>query len=174
MVQSRWLQPSRSSGGWRTSSKYREVPDNYFSLNTPSVIYFWKPEAKSSSMKMTPTIMITSGGWMTSSKYGEVPDSHFHLTPPQLSNSISISININTNFRLSEDDPRHEDHYQGPQEEGGHPPSMWRFPTTIFHLTPKVLYIFGNLRQNQVQWRWLQILWSPSAKEAKEAKVAEV
>ena len=66
-----------------------------------------------------------------SSKYGEVPDNHFHLTPPQL--SISISININTNFKFSEDDPSHQDHYQGPQQEGGHPPSMWRFLTTIFN-----------------------------------------
>ena len=31
----------------------------YNSLNTPSIIYFWKPQAKSSSMKMTPSIMIT-------------------------------------------------------------------------------------------------------------------
>ena len=62
-VQWRWLHPSWSPsgtlGGWRTSSKYREVPDNYFSHNTPSIIYFWKPQAKSSSMKMTPSIMIT-------------------------------------------------------------------------------------------------------------------
>ncbi len=28
-------------------------------FKTPSIIYFWKPQAKSSSMKMTPTIMIT-------------------------------------------------------------------------------------------------------------------
>ena len=48
------------------SSKYGEVPDNIFSLNTQqlsvnttSVIYFWNPQAKSTSMKITPTFMIT-------------------------------------------------------------------------------------------------------------------
>ena len=40
-------------------SKYGEVPDNNFSLNTTSVIYFWNPQAKSTSMKITPTFMIT-------------------------------------------------------------------------------------------------------------------
>ena len=67
-----------------------------------------------------------------SSKYGEVPDNHFHLTPPQLIISIIIRININTNLRFSEDDPSHQDHHQEPQEDGGNPPSMWRFLTTIF------------------------------------------
>ena len=41
------------------SSKYGEVPDNNFSLNTTSITYFLKPQEKSSSMEMTPTIMIT-------------------------------------------------------------------------------------------------------------------
>ena len=76
------------------SSKYGEVPDNNLLLNTPSIIYFWEPHAKSSSMKITPTIMI--------------------------------------NIRFSEDDPSHHDHHQEPQQDGGHPPSMWRFLTTIF------------------------------------------
>ena len=41
------------------SSKYGEVPDKYFLLNTPSITYFWKFHAKSSSMKMTSTLKIT-------------------------------------------------------------------------------------------------------------------
>ena len=64
---------------------------------------------------------------------------------------LSISISINTTFRFSEDDPNHHDHHQEPQEDGGYPPSMGRFLTTIFHLTPQVLYIFRNLWQNPDQ-----------------------
>ena len=33
-----------------TSSKYVDVPDNHFLLNTLSIIYFWKTQAKLSSM----------------------------------------------------------------------------------------------------------------------------
>ena len=40
-----------------TSSKYVDVPDNHFPLNTLSIIYFWKPQAKLSSMKMMPNII---------------------------------------------------------------------------------------------------------------------
>ena len=29
------------------------------------------------------------------------------------------------------------------------------------HLIPKVLYIFGNLRQNPVEWRWPKPSWLP-------------
>ena len=39
---------------------------------------------------------------------------------------------------------------------------MGRFLTTIFYLTPQVLYILRNFRQNPVQWRWPQPSWSPS------------
>ena len=46
------------------SSKKGDVPDNNFSLNTPSIIYFWKPQAKSSSMKMTLIIIITTRNLM--------------------------------------------------------------------------------------------------------------
>ena len=47
-----------------------------------SIIYVWKPQAKSSSMKIplwSPSG--TSGGWKTFSKYEEVPDHHFSLNP---------------------------------------------------------------------------------------------
>ena len=37
----------------------QRVPNNYLSFTTPSTIYFWNPEAKSCSMKMIPTILIT-------------------------------------------------------------------------------------------------------------------
>ena len=40
-----------------TSSNYVDVPDNHFPLNTLSIIYFWKPQAKLSSMKMMPNII---------------------------------------------------------------------------------------------------------------------
>ena len=63
-------------------------------------------------------------------------------------------------FRFSEDDPNYHDHHQEPQEDRGCPPSMGRFLTTIFNLTPKVLYIFGNFKQIPVQWRWPQPWWS--------------
>jgi len=35
-----------------------DVPDKNFPLNTISIIYFWKPQEKTSSMKMIQTIMI--------------------------------------------------------------------------------------------------------------------
>ena len=70
------------------SSKYREVPDNHFSLNTPSITYFWKPHAKSSSMKMTPIIMIN----IKNSKYGQIPDNISFNTP-----SIIYFGNLNQN-----------------------------------------------------------------------------
>ena len=52
---------------------------------------------------------------------------------------------------MNEDDPNHHDLHQEPQEDKGHPPSIGRFLTIIFHLTPQVLYSFGNLRQNPVE-----------------------
>ena len=52
------------------SSKYGEVPDNNLLLNTPSITYFWDPHAKSSSMKITPTIMIN----IRNPKYWQIPD----------------------------------------------------------------------------------------------------
>ena len=54
-------------------------------------------------------------------------------------------------IQFNEVDPNHYDHHQEPHEGGGCPPSMGRFLKTIFYLTPQVLYIFGNLRQNPVQ-----------------------
>ena len=68
-----------------------------------------------------------------SSKYGQVPDNNFSLNTPSTQHHLSISINININIRFSKDDPSHQDHRQEPQEDGGHPPSMWRFLTSIFH-----------------------------------------
>ena len=64
-VEWRWPQTSGSSSGTprtsrssRMSSKYKEVLDNYFSLNTTSIIHFWKHQTKSSWMKMSPNIRI--------------------------------------------------------------------------------------------------------------------
>ena len=61
-VQWRWPQASWSPSGmsrWSgMSSKYREVLDDYFSSQTPCILYFWKPWAISWSMEMTPSIMI--------------------------------------------------------------------------------------------------------------------
>ena len=40
----------------------------------------------------------------------------------------------------------------------GWTPSMGKFLTTIFHLTPQVLYIFGKLRQNLIlTWTWAEL-----------------
>ena len=73
-----------------------------------------------------------------SSMYRE--DNHFSL----------IFKNLKENpVKLNESN--HYDHHHDPLDDNGHPPSIWRFLTTIFHLTPQVLYIFGNLRQNPVQ-----------------------
>ena len=45
-----------------------------FSLNTPSIIYIWKSQAKSSSMKMTPTIIIN-----TPQPFPEIHSNFFQL-----------------------------------------------------------------------------------------------
>ena len=70
----------------------------------------------------------------------------FHLTPPQLGTSINICININSNFRFSEDDPSHQDHYQEPQEK--------EVPDNHFPLNTLCIIDFWkprNLKQNQVK-----------------------
>ena len=57
-------------------------------------------------------------------------------------------------IQFNEDDPKHHNDYQEPkepQEDQGHPPSMGRFLMDIFHITPQVLYIFGNLGPNPVE-----------------------
>ena len=51
------------------------------------------------------------------------------------------------------DDPNHHDHHQEGQNDQEHPPSTGRFLMTISPQIPYVTYIFGNLRQNAVQWR---------------------
>ena len=61
-----------------------------------------------------------------------------------------IFLETSGKIQFNEDDPNHHDHHQESQEDGGCPPSTGRFLTSIFHLTPQVLYIFGNLRQNPV------------------------
>ena len=74
---------SRTLEGWRTSSKYEEVPDNYISLNTPRIINFWKLQANSSTINMTPTIMITNRNLMRMEDVLQVwlLTTIFHLTP---------------------------------------------------------------------------------------------
>ena len=74
---------SRTLAGWRTSSKYEEVPDNYISLTMPSIIYFRKLQANSSTIKMTPTIMITNRNLMRMEDVLQVwlLTTIFHLTP---------------------------------------------------------------------------------------------
>ena len=57
---------------------------------------------------------------------------------------------------MNEDDPNNHNPHQEPQEppeDKGYPPSIGMFLTIVFHLTPQVLYIFGNLRQNPVNSR---------------------
>ena len=62
-VQWRWPHPSWSPSGrsgWSgMSSKYKEFLMIIFPIQTLCVIYFWKAWGISSSMKMTPPIMIT-------------------------------------------------------------------------------------------------------------------
>ena len=108
----------------RTSSKFVEVPNNNFPLNT--LIKFNEDKTKHHDHHQEPR---KDGGCPPS--MGSFLTTIFHLIPPQL--SISISISIDTNFRFSEGDPSHQDHHQEPQEDGRHPPSMWRFLTTILH-----------------------------------------
>ena len=116
------------------SSMYGEVPDNNFSLSTLSIIYFWKPQAKSSSMNMNPTVIImilTSGLLRISSMYGEVPDNNFSLNtksviyfwnPQAKSTSMKITLTFMITIRnvsITEDVL----------------PSMGRFLTTIAQLS---------------------------------------
>ena len=51
------------------------------------------------------------------------------------------------------DDLNHHDHHQEGQDDQEHPPSTGRFLRNISPQMPHVSYIFGNLRQNAVQWR---------------------
>ena len=48
-----------------------------------------------------------------------------------------------------QEDQGHPNHNYDHQEDQGQ--SIGKFLTTIFHLTPQVLYIFGNPRQNPVE-----------------------
>ena len=73
-----------------------------------------------------------------SSKYVEVPDTDFSLN----TTSIKYFLETSGKFQFNEDDPNHHDHHQEPHEDGGYPPSMGRFLTPIFHLTPQLLHIF--------------------------------
>ena len=59
-------------------------------------------------------------------------------------------------------DPKYHDHHQECQDDQECPPSTGRFLMTISPPRPHVSYIFGNLGQNPVQWRWPQASWSPS------------
>ena len=56
-------------------------------------------------------------------------------------------------MQFNGDDPNHHDHHQEGQDDQEHPPSTGRFFMFIFPQIPYVSYIFGNLRQNVVQWR---------------------
>ena len=57
------------------------------------------------------------------------------------------------NMQFNGDDPNHHDHHQEGQDDQEHPPSTGRLLMTISPQIPHVSYIFGNLRQNAVQWR---------------------
>ena len=77
-------------------------------------------------------------------------------------------------FGLDEADSQTEANQRWPQpswwqsgtsrisRDQGHPPSIERFLTISFHLTSQLWYIFGNLRQNPIEWRWLQPSWLAS------------
>ena len=52
---------------------------------------------------------------------------------------------------FNRDDSNHHNHHQEDQDNQEHPPGS--FLMTIFPQIPYVSYIFGNLRQNVVQWR---------------------
>ena len=93
-IQWRWFQSSSSRSGrsgWSgMSSKSRDVLDDYFSTQTPCILYFWKPWAESSSMEGTPSIMITirkvrkARMIRTSSKNTEVLDEFFLTNTPYI------------------------------------------------------------------------------------------
>ena len=56
----------------------------------------------------------------------------------------------------------HHDQHQDDQEAPGHPLSTRMFLMAPLHYWPHVSYISGNLGQNPIHWRWLQVSWSPS------------
>ena len=68
-----------------------------------------------------------------SSRYGEVPDNHFLI-------NIYIFRNLRV-IQFNEDDLNHHDHHDESQDDGGYPPSLGMFLTTLFHLTSQVLHI---------------------------------
>ena len=154
---------SGTSGGRRTSSKYVEVPDNYFPLNTPSIIYFWKPQAKSSSMKMNPTIMIMIrnlrriedilhvwwGSWQQCFTCG-------------VKYSIIIFLGSSSKIHFNKDNPNLHDNHQEPQLDGGCLLSIGRFQTTIAQLS---INSSSNSSSSQVKlsWGWT----GPKSKVAK-------
>ena len=88
------------------SSKYGEVPDNNLFLNTPSIIYFWEPHAKSSSMKITPTIMIN----IRNPKYGQIPDNNISFNT-----QVLYILETSSKIKFNEDYHNHHDHNQEPQ-----------------------------------------------------------
>ena len=55
-----WSRISGTSRRSRMSSKYEEFLCNHLALNTLSTIHFWKPQANSSLIKMTSTIILTA------------------------------------------------------------------------------------------------------------------
>ena len=56
-------------------------------------------------------------------------------------------------IQFNGDDPDHYEHHQEGHNDQKYPPSTGRLLKTIFLQIPYVTYIFGNLRQNAVQWR---------------------
>ena len=85
-----------------------------------------------------------------SSKHKEVPDKTKCNYNPKCYTFLESSDKIQLNDDRSNHHDPHQEH-QEPQEDKGCPQSIKRFLTTIFNLTPQVLYIFGNLTQNPVQ-----------------------
>ena len=137
------------------SSKYGEVPDINFSLNTPNIIYFCKPQAKPSLMKMTPIIMITiknlRGMEDISQVWGGSWQAFFTLHPKYYK-----FLEISGKIHFNEDDSNHYDHHHEPQDDGGCPPSLGRFLTYLYkpqeksssmEMTPTIMISIRNLRR---------------------------
>ena len=56
-------------------------------------------------------------------------------------------------MQFNGDCPNHHDHSQEGQDDHEPPRSTGRLLLTIPPQIPHISYIFGNLRQNAVQWR---------------------
>ena len=76
-----------------TSPMCADVPDKHFLLNTLSIIYFWKPQAKLSSMM--PNIISKRSKKTKVAKVGNVPNV-LVLVASSASTSVSITTTAKT------------------------------------------------------------------------------